>query len=408
MKRTDALEVPKYCRHKQSGQAYVRLNGQFHYLGRWRSTESKTAYRRLVAEYIAAGGVPPAQPSDDLTVAEIVIRHWKHVTAYYRKHDRQTSTVEWIRAALKPVRELYGDQPAASFGPLALKAVRQTMLDSGRLNRTTINKRISLIVRMFKWAVENQLIGPTIYEALKAVESLKQGRCSAPEPRVVPPVDDAVVEATLPKLQPTVAAMVQLQRLTGARPEEVCTIRPIDVDTSGELWEFIPASHKTEHCGRRRVIYLGPKAQDVLRPFLLRRKTSFCFAPEDSIRRLARLRRENRQTPMTPSQLERKPKQKGKRRPGQKYTAASYRRAIVRAVEKVNRDRSKNAGDGAAVVPLPQWAPNQLRHTAGTVIRRDFGLEAAQVTLGHAKADVTQVYAERDAALAMDVMRKIG
>ncbi len=55
-----------------------------------------------------------------------------------------------------------------------------------------------------------------------------------------------------------------------------------------------------------------------------------------------------------------------------------------------------------------RWTPNQLRHKAGTEIRRQYGLEAAQVTLGHARADVTQVYAERDYELARKVMRKIG
>jgi site-specific recombinase XerC len=54
------------------------------------------------------------------------------------------------------------------------------------------------------------------------------------------------------------------------------------------------------------------------------------------------------------------------------------------------------------------WSPNQLRHAAGTEVRRQYGLEAAQVILGHAKADVTQVYAERDHALAIEVMGKIG
>ena len=54
------------------------------------------------------------------------------------------------------------------------------------------------------------------------------------------------------------------------------------------------------------------------------------------------------------------------------------------------------------------WHPNQLRHHAATEIRRQFGLEAAQVVLGHAKADVTQVYAERDSALAVEVMKRIG
>ena len=54
------------------------------------------------------------------------------------------------------------------------------------------------------------------------------------------------------------------------------------------------------------------------------------------------------------------------------------------------------------------WSPNQLRHAAGTEVRRQFGLEAAQVVLGHSKADVTQVYAERDQALAAEIMQKIG
>jgi integrase len=84
-------------------------------------------------------------------------------------------------------------------------------------------------------------------------------------------------------------------------------------------------------------------------------------------------------------------------------------------VDEVNRKRREEArkiteATGIEMEPslLSKWTPNQLRHTAGTEIRRVGGLEAAQVVLGHAKADVTQIYAERDVNLAMDVMRKIG
>jgi site-specific recombinase XerC len=55
-----------------------------------------------------------------------------------------------------------------------------------------------------------------------------------------------------------------------------------------------------------------------------------------------------------------------------------------------------------------QWHPNQIRHTVGTEVRSKHGLEAAQVFLGHSRADVTQTYAERDLAKAADVARKIG
>jgi site-specific recombinase XerC len=54
------------------------------------------------------------------------------------------------------------------------------------------------------------------------------------------------------------------------------------------------------------------------------------------------------------------------------------------------------------------WAPKQLRHAAATEIRRQFGLEAAQVILGHSQANVTQVYAERDIARGIEVAREIG
>jgi len=41
-------------------------------------------------------------------------------------------------------------------------------------------------------------------------------------------------------------------------------------------------------------------------------------------------------------------------------------------------------------------------------VRQAHGLEAAQVLLGHARADVTQVYAERNSRLALDVIATLG
>ncbi len=56
-----------------------------------------------------------------------------------------------------------------------------------------------------------------------------------------------------------------------------------------------------------------------------------------------------------------------------------------------------------------RWHPHQLRHTAGTVIRREFGLEAAQLALGHSSAKVTDaVYAERNMAKVIEVMKRTG
>ena len=45
-------------------------------------------------------------------------------------------------------------------------------------------------------------------------------------------------------------------------------MRTRDIDTSGKIWEYRPESHKTEHHGKERVIFLGPRAQEIVRPFL--------------------------------------------------------------------------------------------------------------------------------------------
>jgi hypothetical protein len=51
---------------------------------------------------------------------------------------------------------------------------------------------------------------------------------------------------------------------------------------------------------------------------------------------------------------------------------------------------------------------NQPRHSHGTKLRKEHGLEAAQVMPGHSRADVTQVYAERGQQLAATFAATIG
>ena len=120
----------------------------------------------------------------------------------------------------------------------------------------------------------------------------------AREAKPVPPVVDEVVDATLPHLPEVVADMVRFPRLTGCRPAEVCLVRPCDLDTSGDVWVYRPESHKTEHHGRERAICIGPKGQDVLRPYLLRPEDAYCFSPRESERKRLALRHERRRVPL--------------------------------------------------------------------------------------------------------------
>ena len=55
-----------------------------------------------------------------------------------------------------------------------------------------------------------------------------------------------------------------------------------------------------------------------------------------------------------------------------------------------------------------RWSPNQLRHNAATRLRKEFGIEAARVILGHSSGNTTEIYAELDNKKAADIMSKIG
>jgi integrase len=280
------------------------------------------------------------------------------------------------------------------FGPLALKTVRQAMIDKGWC-RTQVNKQTDRVKRVFKWAVSEELIPSSVYESLRTVVGLRKGRTQAKESPPVLPVAEDAIEATLKHLPPIVADMVQVQRLTGARPGETCDMRPKDINRStGNVWEYTPQSHKTEHHGQSRVIFIGPKAQEILLPYLLRPPEEHCFSPSEGEKKRRELRHQDRTTPLScgnkpGSNRRRKPQ----RRPGEKYTTESYGRAIKRAAE---------------VADVDSWSPHRLRHSFATEVRKSHGLEAVQVCLGHSKADVTQVYAQRDFTLAAQVARQIG
>lgn len=407
--------VPKYRKHKRSGQAVVTLSGKDHYLGPYGTHASRAEYDRLIGEWLAAGRcLPSSRRGADLTVAEVAAAYWNYAKGYYRKDGQPTRSLDRVRLALRLLRTSYGPTLATDFGPLALQAI-QRGLAAGHRCRRYCNYLTDAIKRMFKWAASQELLPVTVYQALATVPGLRKGRSDAKEAKPVLPVAADVVDATLPHLPEVVADMVRLHRLIGARPAEVCILRPCDVDTSGVVWTYRPESHKTEHHGHQRVIMIGPKAQDILRPYLLREKTAYCFAPAESERKRRAELHDRRVSPMKPYDRRRRPKRTPKRSPGDRYAPGSYRRAIERVVDRINQERRDDARkaarlSGAKVEPvlLPDWTPNQLRHAAATDIRRQFGLEAVQVVLGHAHANVSEVYAERDLNLAAEIMRKIG
>jgi len=409
---------PSYLLHKPSGQAYARLNGQVVYLGKYGSPESRDRYDDVVASWLEG------QSADRFTifVDELALQYLTHCEGYYVKDGEPTSEISSTRYALRVVVRLFGRDRARSFGPQKLIAVRNEMIQLG-WNRSAINKQIGRIRRCFRWGVQQELIPPETLMALQAVSGLRAGRSAAKEPEPVLPVSAAAVDAVKPFVSRQVWAMIQLQRLTGARPGEITQMRGCDLNTAGDLWEYRPGSHKTQHHGRERIIILGKAAQAVVREFLRSDLAEFLFSPAEARREFDEQRKAGRKTPMTPSQRARRRRRKPRRRPGERYSKCGFSAAVRKACERAfgmpdelrnvskglpDDEREKRCAEATAWRKEHCWNPHQLRHTAATEIRRTFGLEAAQVVLGHSGADVTQLYAERDLSLARKVAAKLG
>lgn len=86
------------------------------------------------------------------TVNEVVLAYLRHAAEYYKDSPPEQQK---IKLSVRPLKQLYGRQPAHSFDVLALEAVRDEMIKT--LARTTANIRIGVIKRLFKWAASKKL-----------------------------------------------------------------------------------------------------------------------------------------------------------------------------------------------------------------------------------------------------------
>lgn len=419
--------APKYRKHA-SGQAVVTLSGRDHYLGPHGTRVSKAAYDRLVGEWMAAGrpSEPPKTP-DAVTVIEILAGFKRWAVGYYVKNGRDTGTWATYKPTVTILKTLYGKTPAADFGSVALKAIANRLIEEGRTRRF-VSDRIKQTKKIYKWAASEELIPIEAYQRLATVEAPRKGKTDAKECPPVMPVSDEIREATQKHLPQVVRDMVEFQRWTGARPAEVCILRPADIDRTYDVWKYTPSEHKTEHHGRARVIPIGPKAQAVLLKYLARPADAYCFDPRDSEKkRLAEVHARR----VTPIGYGNRPgknlKKKPKRFAGSRYTTCSYRRAIHRACEFAftmppelrqpygNAAKNETAEQKAARIKAAKawrlkhtWAPNQLRHTAATEICKTLDIEAARGILGHSAEAVTRIYAELDFQRSAAVAAKLG
>lgn len=448
--RLSTAKTPSYRHRPGYDQALVTLTDAVtrrrrdYWLGEAGTRESRELYHRVIAAWEANDRRLPRHPRDEGTeraqdgpvIIEVIrdFLKWARVSV-------DTGELRSYVIVLALLRRYAGRMPASQFGPKMMRLIRDEMIRGDAISdpprrswsRKYINAQVQRLRRVFKWAAAHELAPVTVYQSLSTLEPLRRGRSAARETDKVGPVSQQLLDATTKFLSPTLQVLVELQLRTGARAGELLMLRPMDLVEDAKLciWVFRPCSHKTSYRGMNRAIYIGPKAQGLLAPLLEScAQDEYVFDPRKSEAARLYQRHAARKTPLScGNRPGSNRKDAPSRTPGGRYSTAAYCRAVHRACEAafpppppLGQQPGETRADWRQRIKREQmqdelrqwrrahsWHPHQLRHNAATNLRREFGLEAAQLALGHASAQITDaVYAERDHAKVVDIMRKIG
>jgi hypothetical protein len=156
--------IPAARIHRPTGQLRVRYGGRDLYFGRADDPASEDRYKRWVAELLVRELDSPingSRPQSSVTVNEVLVAYFAHAEKHYRQGDKVSREFIAMRDAARPVKELYGAVPAVSFGPLALRPVRERLL-ANDLCRREINKGVNRVRRIFKWAASMKIVPASI------------------------------------------------------------------------------------------------------------------------------------------------------------------------------------------------------------------------------------------------------
>ncbi len=340
--------------HVHKGFARVCWGSKWYHLGRAGSDSARAAYTRLIGVWRVDPYYDPDGPG--LTVRELCREYL--AAAPFPPGNR----LQYGRA----VRLLAGSHEGVTveeFGPVKLAAWQRALAaerdDAGKLrfSRGYVGKLVRIVRAVWRWGVATERVRVDQWQALLSVRGLRydEGRSG----RTVSAAPDADFRRMVVELSDGSAGLARLLRLTGARPSELFSLRPADVDRTTDPWSYAPVFHKTAAAGKERVIYFGPGAVGVLNQFQQAHQNLPYFT----------------------------------NRKGRTYTRNSLLLAFKRACRRAG---------------VPVITPYQLRHARLTEVRTAVGIEGAQAVGGHSGLKVTEVYTKRRNDLAARVAGESG
>lgn len=319
----------------------------------------------LLALLLSGQPLPPPTTGPQLTLAAAFALHQQHAQTYYTlPNGKPSNEIRCFVFSWTHLLRLHGNIPAADLRRPHVQEARDAMI-AAKQSRKVINQSVGRIKRAVRWLAEQGHVPDDAYTSLTVMKNLSAHRSKARETSEVKPVSESDFRTTLIHLPHPWETIARLQWYTGMRPGEACGLRVSHLDTRrSDTWVAdFRRDHKMAYRGKLRVVPIGPRGIE-----LIRSRVDVCRASN----RDALFRVRSRQSPVTVS---------------------SYAHAVEAAAEAAG---------------VAHWFPNQLRHSYLTRVRQRFGLDVAQAAGGHARADVTQVYAEVNLEKAELAARELG
>ena len=273
-------KTPKLCcqsgRNGKPGRLFVRLGEKKQYLGYGDDPEHPPVevalkYGEAVKQWQKNGCKPiPTHVKTGITCEVLAIKYMKWAEVEYRDSKSQ---YYHCRVAAQLLIDHCGDKSVDHITKHTIIALQEQLVENGKA-RPYIDRYIGLIKAIFAegeyrgWGVSESAA-----DSVSRVRNLKKGKTPAPEYSDVDAIDDEIVVMTLPFMNATIRAMVQIQRICCMRGQDVRNLRLHDIDrNSYEVWIYCPFKHKGT--SRGKVLTKGiPKAKirevSTLQKFLL-------------------------------------------------------------------------------------------------------------------------------------------
>ncbi len=399
--------IPK----RRGEKTYVWHGNRWVYLGKWEGDAPSDAAIKRFNEYKELWKIDPkakAKSKSDTLLCELWEDWLNSPEGPMPDSRRDVCRTERLLFGTQDAPNAFATMKVSEFTAPGLRAWQSHLCQLKdhkgklRLSRDTLRRCVHLVQKCFKWGAVGGVVDQNHAASLLFVEPPAKGKVK--ECRRIASVDKATSERVIPFLSPPLQTAIKLLWLTTARPSEILGLKGEDSeDQSAEnqyhrirrtgcillrggarldlehegVWAAVLDEHKTAGKGFERVIFFGPKAQEILRPIV--GTVGYLFKPAEG--RVCRWAKRERKLKV------------GKGCPGQIYTSDTLANSVKHACERAK---------------IGHYSPYQIRHTASAAIMDSHGKEAASVYMGHKPSGITANYTGNNLRLAAKVAREVG